>query len=292
MNVWLEAARLRTLPAAAVPVLTGVTLAAIDGFYNTTIATITLITAMLIQIGTNFANEYYDFVKGADTDERVGFLRATSAGLIAPKTMKSAAAITMLAAFFIGLSLVWVGGWPILVVGILSIFFGYAYTGGPYPLAYNGLGDLFVILFFGVVAVLGSYFLQTGSLTYAALIASLGSGALATNILVVNNLRDSETDKKAGKKTLGVRFGDGFLRLEYAVLLFIAMAVPPHFFFQEGFAAFVFLPYLALPLALLAFKSVLFEQEKRNLNKTLEKTAAFMAIYGILSCVGLWLAQP
>lgn len=292
MNMWLEAARLRTLPAAAVPVLMGVTLAAIDGYYDTTIATITLLTALLIQIGTNFANEYYDFIKGADTEERVGFLRATSAGLISPKAMKSAAAITMIAAFLIGLSLVWVGGWPILVVGILSIFFGYAYTGGPYPLAYNGLGDLFVMIFFGVVAVLGSYYLQAESLSYAALIASLGSGALATNILVVNNLRDSETDTKAGKKTLGVRYGDNFLRFEYATLLLVALAVPPHFFFQEGFSAIVFLPYLALPLALIAFKSVLSEQEKRNLNKTLEKTAAFMAIYGILSCAGLWLAQP
>jgi len=292
MNVWLEAARLRTLPAAAVPVLTGVTLAAIDGYYDTSIATITLLTALLIQIGTNFANEYYDFIKGADTDERVGFLRATSAGLIAPKAMKMAAAITMLTAFLIGLSLVWVGGWPILLVGILSIFFGYAYTGGSYPLAYNGLGDLFVMLFFGVIAVMGSYFLQAGTLSYPALIASLGAGALATNILVVNNLRDSETDKKANKKTLGVRFGDGFLRLEYAILLFVALAVPPHFFFQEGFKAIVFLPYLAIPLALIAFHSVLFEREKRNLNKTLEKTAAFMAIYGILTCVGLWLAQP
>jgi len=292
MNMWLEAARLRTLPAAAVPVLMGVTLAAIDGYYDTTIATITLLTALLIQIGTNFANEYYDFIKGADTEERVGFLRATSAGLISPKAMKSAAAITMIAAFLIGLSLVWVGGWPILVVGILSIFFGYAYTGGPYPLAYNGLGDIFVMIFFGVVAVLGSYYLQAESLSYAALIASLGSGALATNILVVNNLRDSETDTKAGKKTLGVRYGDNFLRFEYATLLLVALAVPPHFFFQEGFSAIVFLPYLALPLALNAFKSVLSEQEKRNLNKTLEKTAAFMAIYGILSCLGLWLAQP
>lgn len=290
--LWLEAARLRTLPAAVIPVTTGITLAAIHGSTDLFIASVTLITAVLIQIGTNFANEYYDYLKGADTADRVGFLRATSAGLIAPQTMKGATIGTMAAAFLIGLILVWHGGWVILAIGILSLLFGYAYTGGPYPLAYNGLGDLFVMIFFGVVAVNGTYFLLTDAVSYPVFIASLSCGALATNILVVNNLRDSETDRKVGKRTLGVMFGDGFLRLEYNVLLFVACAVPPHFYAQEGYSAAVFMPFLSLPLGLIALRSVWFDHDKRMLNATLIKTAAFMTIYGFLLCIGLWFGQP
>jgi 1,4-dihydroxy-2-naphthoate octaprenyltransferase len=256
------------------------------------IATVTVITAMLIQIGTNFANEYYDYLKGADTDERVGFLRATSAGLIAPEAMKWATVGTMIAAFLIGLILVWHGGWVILAIGLLSLFFGYAYTGGPYPLAYNGLGDLFVMIFFGIVAVNGTYYLLTSTVSYAVLIASLSSGALATNILVVNNLRDTDTDRKVGKRTLGVIFGDNFLRFEYTMLLLVACAVPPHFYVQEGFSAAVYLPFLSLPFGLIALRSVWFDHDKRMLNGTLVKTAAFMTVYGFLLCIGLWFGQP
>lgn len=291
-SLWLEAARLRTLPAAVIPVATGITLAAISGFTNSFIATVTVIAAVLIQIGTNFANEYYDFLKGADTNERIGFLRATSAGLIAPEAMKRATIATMTLAFVVGLILVWHGGWIILAIGLLSLLFGYAYTGGPYPLAYNGLGDLFVMIFFGIVAVNGTYFLLTSTVSYPVFIASLSCGALATNILVVNNLRDTDTDRKAGKRTLGVMFGDSFLRLEYTILLLIACAVPPHFYAQEGFNVAVFLPFLALPLGLVALRSVWFDHDKRMLNGTLIRTAAFMTVYGLLLCIGLWFGQP
>lgn len=291
-SLWLEAARLRTLPAAIIPVVTGITLAAIHGSTNLFIATVTLITAVLIQIGTNFANEYYDYLKGADTADRVGFLRATSAGLIAPQAMKRATIGTMAAAFLIGLILVWHGGWVILAIGILSLLFGYAYTGGPYPLAYNGLGDLFVMIFFGIVAVNGTYFLLTDTVSYPVFITSLSCGALATNILVVNNLRDSETDARVGKRTLGVMFGDGFLRLEYTVLLLVACAVPPHFYVQEGYSAAVFMPFLSLPIGLVALRSVWFDEYKRMLNGTLVKTAGFMTVYGFLLCIGLWFGQP
>jgi 1,4-dihydroxy-2-naphthoate polyprenyltransferase len=291
-SLWLEAARLRTLPAAIIPVATGLTLAAIDGFSNGVIAIITVITAMLIQIGTNFANEYYDYLKGADTEDRIGFLRATSAGLIAPQAMKRATLGTMTLAFFVGLILVWYGGWVILAIGLLSLLFGYAYTGGPYPLAYNGLGDLFVMIFFGIVAVNGTYFLMTTGTSYPVFIASLSCGALATNILVVNNLRDTDTDRKVGKRTLGVLFGDNFLRLEYTILLLVACAVPPHFYLQEGFNVAVYLPFLALPLGLMALRSVWFDHDKRMLNGTLIRTAAFMTVYGFLLCIGLWFGQP
>jgi 1,4-dihydroxy-2-naphthoate octaprenyltransferase len=292
ISLWLEAARLRTLPAAIIPVATGITLAAIDGFSNSFIAIVTVITAILIQIGTNFANEYYDYLKGADTDDRIGFLRATSAGLIAPKTMKWAMMGTMIVAFFIGLILVWHGGWIILAIGILSLLFGYAYTGGPFPLAYNGLGDLFVMIFFGIIAVNGTYFLMTTGISYPVFIASLSCGALATNILVVNNLRDTDTDRKVDKRTLGVMFGDNFLRLEYSILLLIACSVPPHFYAQEGFNVAIFLPFLSLPLAIITLRSVWFDYDKRMLNGTLIRTAAFMTVYGFLFCIGLWFGQP
>jgi 1,4-dihydroxy-2-naphthoate octaprenyltransferase len=292
LGLWLEAARLRTLPAAIIPVATGITLAAIDGYTNAAISAVTLVTAILIQIGTNFANEYYDYLKGADTPERVGFLRATSAGLIAPETMKRATVGTMVLAFLIGLILVWHGGWIILAIGLLSLLFGYAYTGGPYPLAYNGLGDLFVMVFFGLVAVNGTYFLLSSTVSYPVIIASLSCGALATNILVVNNLRDTDTDRKVGKRTLGVLFGDNFLRLEYTVLLMVACAVPPHFYAQEGYSAAVFMPFLSLPLGLMALRSVWFDHDKRMLNGTLIRTAAFMTVYGFLLCIGLWFGQP
>ncbi len=291
-SLWLEAARLRTLPAAVIPVATGITLAAISGFMNCFIASVTVITAVLIQIGTNFANEYYDYLKGADTNERIGFLRATSAGLIAPESMKWATVGTMIAAFLIGLILVWHGGWVILAIGLLSLLFGYAYTGGPYPLAYNGLGDLFVMIFFGIVAVNGTYFLLTSAVSYPVFIASLSCGALATNILVVNNLRDTDNDRKVDKRTLGVMFGDNFLRIEYTILLLVACAVPPHFYVQEGFNVAVFLPFLSLPLGLVALRSVWFDHDKRMLNGTLIRTAAFMAVYGFLLCIGLWFGQP
>lgn len=291
-SLWLEAARLRTLSAAIIPVATGITLAAIDGFTNSFIAIVTVITATLIQIGTNFANEYYDYLKGADSDNRIGFLRATSAGLIAPQTMKRAMMGTMILAFFIGLILVWYGGWIILAIGILSLLFGYAYTGGPFPLAYNGLGDLFVMIFFGIIAVNGTYFLITTNISYPVFIASLSCGALATNILVVNNLRDTDTDRKVDKRTLGVMFGDTFLRLEYSILLLIACAIPPHFYAQEGYNVAIFLPFLSLPLALMVLRSVWFDHDKRMLNGTLTRTAAFMTVYGFLLCIGLWFGQP
>ncbi len=292
LSLWIEAARLRTLPAGIIPVVTGVTLAAIDGFTNSFVAAVTLITAVLIQIGTNFANEYYDYLKGADTEDRIGFLRATSAGLISPKSMKRATAATMALAFLVGLVLVWHGGWVILAIGLLSLLFGYAYTGGPYPLAYNGLGDLFVMVFFGLIAVNGTYFLLTSAVSYPVIIASLSCGALATNILVVNNLRDTDTDRKVGKRTLGVMFGDNFLRVEYTVLLLVACAVPPHFYVQEGYNVAALLPFLSLPLGLIALRSVWFDYDKRMLNGTLVKTAGFMTVYGFLLCIGLWFGQP
>ncbi len=215
-GLWWEAARPRTLPAALAPVMVATALAWHDGVFQAHAALTCLVFALLIQIGTNYANDYYDFVKGADTRERVGPRRAVAAGLIAPATMKRAMIVVFALSFGVGLTLLQFGGWPLLVVGVLSIACGIAYTGGPYPLAYHGWGDVFVFIFFGLVAVTATYFVQAGGIAPAAWLLGAGIGALATNILVVNNYRDIETDRRAGKRTTAVRFGPTFAQLQFA----------------------------------------------------------------------------
>lgn len=213
--VWLEAARPRTLPAAIAPVLVASALAWRDSGFQLSAAMTCLTFALLIQIGTNFANDYYDFIKGADTAERVGPRRAVAAGLIAPLVMRRAMIWIFVAAFGVGLTLLQFGGWPLLAVGVTSIVCGVLYTGGPYPLAYHGWGDVFVFIFFGLVAVTTTYFVQCARISEEAWLLGVGIGALATNILVVNNYRDIETDRKAGKQTLVVRWGRGFAQLQF-----------------------------------------------------------------------------
>ncbi|MFY0698937.1 MAG: 1,4-dihydroxy-2-naphthoate polyprenyltransferase [Balneola sp.] len=287
LKIWVEAARPKTLAAAFVPVLVGATIAYQHELINWPATTVALICAFLIQIGTNFANDYFDFVKGADTDERIGFERATAKGLISPKTMLKATIICMALAFVFGLYLVWIGGTVVLLIGLLSLLFGVLYTGGPYPLGYNGLGDLFVFIFFGIVAVMTTYYVNTLAWSVDTFWASLAVGALCTNILVVNNLRDVEQDKIAGKKTLGVLFGETMLKVEYTLMLLLAFAIPPHFYFQLDYEVWIFLPFLILPIALLHTKTIWTETEKKNLNQQLEKTAKFMTIFGLLFSIGI-----
>ena len=224
LAIWVGAARPRTLPAAVAPVLAASALAWRDGEFVAPAALAALGFALLIQIGTNFANDYYDFIKGADTAERVGPRRAVAAGLVTPAVMKRAMARVFIAAFLCGLPLLAYGGWPLLAIGVASILCGVAYTGGPYPLGYNGLGDVFVFVFFGLVAVGATYFVQAGAITADAWIIGAGIGALAANILVVNNYRDVETDVKAGKRTLVVRFGRGFARAQFVASHALAVA--------------------------------------------------------------------
>lgn len=216
LSLWWEAARPRTLPAAVAPVLAASALAYQQGGFAGLPAVLCLGFALLIQIGTNYANDYFDFKKGADTAERVGPRRAVAAGLIAPQTMWRATLLVMTVAFGLGLGLLPYGGWPLLVVGVTSIACGIAYTGGPYPLAYHGWGDVFVFVFFGLVAVGATYFVQVGQVSTEALWLGAGLGALSTNILVVNNYRDIATDRSAGKRTLAVRFGPRFARTQFA----------------------------------------------------------------------------
>ncbi|MEX0722956.1 MAG: 1,4-dihydroxy-2-naphthoate polyprenyltransferase [Gracilimonas sp.] len=287
LSLWIEAARPQTLAAAIVPVMVGASLAFESEILNWTNTTVALVCAMLIQIGTNFANDYFDFVKGSDTDERIGFRRATAAGLITPQQMLNATILTMALAFFLGLYLVWSAGWIILVIGLLSLLFGILYTGGPFPLGYNGLGDVFVFLFFGIVAVMTTYYINALEWSEGSFWASLAVGALCVNILVVNNLRDVEQDKISGKKTLGVLFGERVLKIEYTFMVFLAYVIPPHFSVQMDYGAWIFLPLLVLPLAIYYVYKIWTEEDKAQLNPLLERTAQFMVIFGLLFSIGI-----
>lgn len=289
LRLWIEAARPQTLAAALVPVLVGASLAFQAEALNWANTLVALVCAMLIQIGTNFANDYFDFVKGSDTEERIGFRRATASGLITPKQMLNATFITMAMAFFLGLYLVWAAGWVVLVIGVLSLLFGVLYTGGPFPLGYNGLGDVFVFIFFGIVAVMTTYYVNTLEWSEASFWASLAVGALCVNILVVNNLRDVEQDRKSGKRTLGVLFGETALKVEYVLMMMMAFAIPPHFIIQLGYNSWILLPFIALPLAITIVHRIWTEQDKKKLNPMLERTAQFMVIFGVLFSIGILL---
>lgn len=289
VQIWIDAARPQTLAAAFVPVCVGATLAVYDEMFDWLPSLVALFCAFLIQIGTNFANDYFDFQKGADTDERIGFERATATGLISARTMCNATIITMGLAFILGLYLVWHAGWIIFWIGVASLVCGILYTGGPFPLGYNGLGDLFVFIFFGIVAVMGTYYVNALEWSEDSFWASLAVGALSTNILVVNNLRDIEQDGPAGKNTLGVLFGEKVLKWEYLLMLLLAIAIPPHFYFRLGYGFAAFLPYLLLPLAGLLVYKIWMEDDKRKLNRALEQTAQFMTLFGILFSAGILL---
>ncbi|MCF6285727.1 MAG: 1,4-dihydroxy-2-naphthoate polyprenyltransferase, partial [Candidatus Hydrogenedentes bacterium] len=227
LKIWLLAARPKTLAAGLTPVLIGTAMAAAAGSFHLASALCAALGALLIQIGTNFANDYFDFVKGTDTEERVGPKRATQAGLVSPKTMLIATIIVFALSFVPGAYLIVRGGWPFLAIGVVSVICGILYTGGPYPLGYLGLGDLFVLVFFGPVAVGGTYYVQALTLPTDVLVAGLMPGLFSTAILTVNNLRDADTDVRTGKKTLAVRFGKPFARLEYLFCVIVAGVVLP-----------------------------------------------------------------
>jgi 1,4-dihydroxy-2-naphthoate octaprenyltransferase len=299
-RAWLIAARPQTLPAAAAPVVVGTGLAFGDGVFAPLPAVAALVGAALIQVGTNFANDYYDAVQGADTEEREGFTRVTAGGLIDPVEVKRAMYLAFLLAVLVGVYLAYVGGLPIVVVGLLSVASGIAYTGGPYPLGYHGLGDLFVFVFFGLVAVTGTYYVQAaallagpfplgipvGTVPFEAVLVSLPVAAISTNILVVNNVRDREEDATTGKTTLAVRFGYGFARAEYVTLFAVAYAVPL-LLAARGSHPTVLLPLLTLPLAVRLARTLLTETTGAALNPALEDTGKLLAAYAVLSGVGL-----
>jgi 1,4-dihydroxy-2-naphthoate octaprenyltransferase len=285
-NSWILASRPKTLPAAFVPVMVGTALAINLGKFNFFITLVTIICSLLIQIGTNFTNDLYDYLKGADTSLRKGPVRVLASGLISVKEMKVGIFITFFSAFLFGLYLVYHGGIIILIIGIFSIIAGLAYTAGPYPLAYKGLGDVFVFMFYGLTGTMGTFYLHTNEISLPAFLSSIPVGALITNILVVNNYRDIEEDRVAGKNTLAVKLGKTFTKYQFIFLIIVSFLTPLAFFLFFDFSLWIFLPYLTLPIAFITSK-MLFTLEGIQLNKTLELTAKLSGIYGVLFSAGL-----
>jgi len=285
-SAWWLAIRPATLTASAAPVLVGTGLAWSDGTFDPGPAFAALLGASLLQIGANFANDVFDFERGADNADRMGPQRATQQGWITAPQMKRAMWLAFGGATAVGLYLTFAAGWPVFVLGLLSIAAAYLYTGGPKPYGYLGLGDLAVFLFFGLGAVAGTYFVQARAVSLLALLASVPIGALATAILVVNNLRDIETDARAGKRTLAVRLGGVATRRYYLVLLAVAYLVPLLLWWSGRKDAWVLLPWLSLPLAVRVAARTRRERGLA-LNGCLVLTARLEVLYGLLFALGL-----
>ena len=279
------AARPKTLPAAVSPVIVGAALAIADGRFAFLPALAALLGALLLQIGSNFANDYFDAIKGADTPDRIGPTRVTSAGLISHASMRVGMVVIFGLAALTGLYLVWIGGWPILTIGLASILAALAYTGGPKPFGYMGLGDLFVFLFFGPVAVCGTYYVQAHTITPTIFLASLTMGALITAILVVNNLRDIKSDQAAGKHTLAVRWGAQGARMEYLILLVIAYAMPIILAIVTR-SPWLLAPFLTLPRALSLNAIIRSSTDGPTLNRALAGTAQLSLFFAICLALG------
>ncbi len=286
LKPWILAARPKTLTAAAAPVIAGAAAAAGDGLFHLRPALLALLGATAIQVGTNFFNDALDHEKGADTVDRLGPVRVTQSGLIPPRRVMLAGFLSMGIAILCGIPLVIRGGTPILVLGLVSLLLGYAYTGGPLPLAYKGLGEIFVFLFFGLAAVGGVYYLETGSLTWTPVLAGSQVGLLATALLAVNNLRDHEEDRRTGKLTLAARFGPTFGRLEIA---FLTLAPYPlgFFYLLQGKNPAALLPLLTLPLALTITLAVHRTPPSKTYNQYLARTAALQLAFTLLLSAGL-----
>jgi 1,4-dihydroxy-2-naphthoate octaprenyltransferase len=275
-----------TLTASAAPVLVGSGAAWADGVFSFWPALAALLGASLLQVGANFANDVFDFERGADTHDRLGPQRATQQGWISAEQMKRAMWLAFAGATVVGVYLTYVAGWPVFALGLLSIAAAYLYTGGPKPYGYLGLGDLAVFVFFGFGAVAGTYYVQAHSVSPLAWLASIPIGALATAILVVNNLRDIETDARAGKHTLAVRIGDRPTRTYYAVLLGAAYLVPLLLWWRGLAGAWVMLPWLSLPLAL-RLAARMRHERGLALNGCLVRTARLEVVFGLLFALGL-----
>jgi 1,4-dihydroxy-2-naphthoate octaprenyltransferase len=277
------------LPAAVVPVIVG-TGAALHGTHplNLPVFLATLVAALLIQVGTNFANDVFDFRRGADTAERLGPLRVTQGGLVTPQQVLIATFVTFGLALLIGLYLVAIGGWPILAIGIVCVLSGLLYTGGPWPFGYHGLGDLVCFLTFGVLAVIGTAYVQTLSITPLDLWASIPVACLVTAILIVNNLRDIDTDRRVGKRTLAVILGRTGTRIEYALCVVVAYVVPIGLGITGMVGFWWWLPLLSLPLAIWLVRYVS-QMEGRPLNQALKRTGQLHLVFGLLFGAALWL---
>lgn len=285
MKNWFLALRLKTLTAAISPVILGSSLAYREGAFNLFIFFMILLAALLIQIGTNFANDLYDFLNGVDNENRIGPIRLTQSGLISPKKMKNAMWISFILAICVGFYLALIGGWPIVIIGLASIFSGIAYTAGPYPLGYNGFGDLFVFIFFGLIAVPGTYYLYTGEINSLSLHMGIIMGMLSTAILVINNLRDIDTDRISGKNTLAVLLGEKVSKIQYTLFLFIPFIYSIYLWYNHYVASFLLVVF-CLPISVKLVIKV-FTLDGDELNSVLGSTAKFLFIFTILFSLGL-----
>jgi 1,4-dihydroxy-2-naphthoate octaprenyltransferase len=281
MNPWILAARPRTLGAAVIPVLAGGALAFAAGNLDPIAMVLIIACAVLIQIATNYFNDAIDHAKGADTAERLGPTRVISSGLLASRTVMTGGAVCLALAVALSVPLVLHGGWPIVVIGIFSLFFAYAYTGGPFPLAYLGLGEIFVVLFFGIIAVAGTFYLNTLELSSAAVLAGLQIGLHSSVLLAVNNLRDIDSDRAANKRTLAARFGLTFARRENGTLV-MAPFVLGIAWLPLGYLWAFLLPLMTLPLAWWLARACLVANPDRSVNQLLAQAAALHAAFGLL----------
>jgi len=291
MRIWLMAARPRTLPAAVAPVLVGTALAVaetdhlhVGGFIGA------LLGAIFIQVGTNLSNDYSDARRGADTEDRLGPVRVTAGGLVPPRQVLLATYVSFALAVACGVYLVSVAGPVLLLIGAASILAGVLYTGGPRPYGYEGLGELFVFLFFGVVAVTGTYYVQVEEVSWEALVLAVPVGLLAAAILVVNNVRDLETDRRAGKRTLAVRLGRSRARSLYAAMIGLAFLTAPLPWILGSLSAWLALPLVVLPAGLRLVRTVREHADGPTLNAALAGTGMLQLAFCVLLSIGLLLS--
>jgi 1,4-dihydroxy-2-naphthoate octaprenyltransferase len=289
LRIWLMAARPRTLPAAVAPVLVGTALAATEGTFHALRFVAAMLGALLIQVGTNLSNDYSDARRGADTEDRLGPVRVTAGGLVPPRQVLVATYVAFGLAVLVGIYLVVTAGWQLLLVGAASILAGVLYTGGPRPYGYEGLGDLFVFLFFGVVAVSGSYFAQTSHMEWEALVLSVPVGMLAAALLMVNNTRDMETDRRAGKRTIAVRLGRARARSIYAAEVYLAFVVAqiPWIAGAPSLSPWLLLVFFAVPLAAPIVRTVRSRTDGPSLNGALAKTGLLQLVFCVLLSAGI-----
>jgi 1,4-dihydroxy-2-naphthoate octaprenyltransferase len=285
-QAWVLAARPKTLPAASAPVVLGAFLALADGTFRWGPALAALAGALLLQIGANLANDVFDFHRGADTEQRMGPMRATASGWMTPGQMITGMSVVFGLALLTGVYLTWAAGWLVAIAGLLAIAAAIAYTGGPYPLGYNGLGELAVFIFFGLVAVCGTYYVQAQSVTWLSVLAAVPMGLLCSNILVVNNLRDIQTDRQAGKRTLAARFGAEWARREYLLFLIISYLMPPVLALLRLVPWTALLAWLSIPLAYRLVQQV-WRAQGRALNRTLAGSGQLQLLFAVLFGLGL-----
>jgi 1,4-dihydroxy-2-naphthoate polyprenyltransferase len=290
MRIWLMAARPKTLPVGLAPVLVGTALADTAGVFHLLRFVAALLGALFIQVGANLSNDYSDARRGADAEDRLGPVRVTAGGLVPPRQVLIATYVTFGLAILCGVYLIAVAGWQLLLVGAASIVAGVLYTGGPRPYGYEGLGELFVFLFFGIVAVAGSFFVQTEQLVWEAFALAVPVGLLASAVLVVNNVRDLETDRRAGKRTLAVRLGRERARILYAAMVYGAFLLTPVTWLFGPLDAWLLLPWLAIPLAAPIVRAVRARTDGPSLNEALARTGQLELLFCVLLSAGILLS--